>query len=792
MMLINLAHLPSVALAIDEIHPSRLNPRKHFDQDKLKALAESMRASGQIEALLVRPSKEKAGAYELINGERRWRAAALVGFTHLAVRVHDLTDAEMLMVMLGSGAEGTVEALTPIEEAEGYRALQEAVQISIEEVAKRVGREVTHVKRRLVLLQLPPAAKTALVSGQLPAVTAVEIARIPSAEKREEAATAILHSEVHGGVMPQRAAHKFVTTQICRTLTGAPFRVEDIDLVPGAGACSECKYRAGNNREEYGEVSNPHTCMNPACWDQKAAAARDRVLAREKRDGKEPLPLEVNAQVFPVGEHGISWRSDFVAWSQPITRDLLKSEVARVPTWASLCGGKGVTVWAGIDQDGRAVEVVKLAEALAAVPPEEAAIFSDDIAKRHGLERPKSGGVARGSRAEEEKIDQKLREKAERAAKQRAKKSREWLDQMMGTLEDMAEKKSPAWSGYAYWSMMAEMVLRALGDEDVVFLCDLVGLDLESTKESPREILKNEFISKISASRCAGLVTAMVLAPWLRAEGPDAPFVSEWHQSFIEPWLAGEDEREAAANVSDDSFAPGSYVYLDDPETYTCRVTCRIVDPSDEKMMSSCGLKSKETRKLCETAREQSLVPVFVFATTDLQQAVSTEKERRNGRAAELKLVKPSMLNWERYEMEETSAEQPAKAKRVVITDEIRSEVRRLVESGRTGAEIAKEVGISLPSVQSIKKALGFVKERGEKRQAATDEMRRHIVEKFHARGITRKIGMNRVITVATSGRAQSLQEITTEADAQKVLALLDAQWNGFKAAAPAGEEDAA
>lgn len=553
---------PVVRLKISDIDESLLNPRKRFGG--LEELAASLRRQ-QFEAIIVRPHPSVPGRYELANGARRYRAAKLGNIAHLEAKVCTLTDEEMFAIILGTGSEGNVDSLTPLEEAAGFADAMARLTLTLDQAAEKFSKSVPYVHRRLALLQLPEEARGALENGQLAPATAWEIARIPGEDKRAEAATAILHGAVDGGVMASRAAKLYIEKQICRTLQGAPFDSADADLVREAGACGGCLYRAGNNKEAYGDVKNPHTCMNPGCFELKVASARVRVLAREAKEGKTPLPEDANALVFPKGEHGLSWKSDYVAFTQPVTRDLLKPEVSKVPTWAGLCEGRGVKVYVGIDQDGRAVDVAKRDEALAAIPEDDAAIFSEDVVRRHGLAKPSRSGAAGGkaSIVAEEEAERVLREKALRSAKKRAKKSREWLTDLTTRLEDAAAEDKPLWTSYTYWSLMFDLMLRALGDEDVLFVCELVGEEIEEGKTA-RQVL-TELVGRMSKGGCGALVTAMTLAPWLRAEGPDAPFVTEWHEAFLE-------KNQMPADDEAPAVAPKPTISKEEAETLTLMV----------------------------------------------------------------------------------------------------------------------------------------------------------------------------------------------------------------------------
>src|SRR5919106_3045740 len=143
----------SVNLEIDveRITPSPFQPRRSFDEAKIEELASSIRNQGIIQPLVVRP---KADQFELIAGERRWRAAIKAGLSRVPVVVRQASDHEALQLALVENLQR--EDLNPIEEANGYRRLQEEFQWSQEEMAERVGKSRPAIANSIRLLALPP------------------------------------------------------------------------------------------------------------------------------------------------------------------------------------------------------------------------------------------------------------------------------------------------------------------------------------------------------------------------------------------------------------------------------------------------------------------------------------------------------------------------------------------------------------------------------------------------------------------------------------------------------------
>lgn len=145
-----------------DITPNKTQPRKRFDDAALKELSDSIREKGVIEPLIVR---KDSGGFELIAGERRWRASRMAGLTHVPVVAIDATDAESLELAIIENIQR--EDLNAVEEAEAYRNLMTTFNLSQEEVAKRVGKERATVANYLRLLKLQPEVKEELIKGAI-------------------------------------------------------------------------------------------------------------------------------------------------------------------------------------------------------------------------------------------------------------------------------------------------------------------------------------------------------------------------------------------------------------------------------------------------------------------------------------------------------------------------------------------------------------------------------------------------------------------------------------------------
>jgi ParB family chromosome partitioning protein len=150
-------------LEVGRIFPNRHQPRQHFDDASLKELAESIRQRGVVQPVLVRRGDN--GGYELIAGERRWRAAQIAGLTAIPSIVKEVTEVEQLQLAMIENLQR--EDLNPMEAARGYQRLVRQFHLTQEDVATTVGKERSTVANYLRLLTLPDSVKTALAGGAL-------------------------------------------------------------------------------------------------------------------------------------------------------------------------------------------------------------------------------------------------------------------------------------------------------------------------------------------------------------------------------------------------------------------------------------------------------------------------------------------------------------------------------------------------------------------------------------------------------------------------------------------------
>ena len=155
----------STLLPISDIEPNRSQPRQDFDEESLRELADSIAAHGVLQPLLVRPMPE--GGYQLVAGERRWRASRMAGLFEVPVVIREMTDSEMMQISMIENLQR--ENLNPVEEAVGYKILIDEYGLTQEEISKSVGKSRPVIANALRILALPQEILDMLKAGDISA-----------------------------------------------------------------------------------------------------------------------------------------------------------------------------------------------------------------------------------------------------------------------------------------------------------------------------------------------------------------------------------------------------------------------------------------------------------------------------------------------------------------------------------------------------------------------------------------------------------------------------------------------
>lgn len=182
----------AVSLKISEIEPNRAQPRKDFNEEALAELADSISQHGVLQPLLVRPIV--GGGYQIVAGERRWRAARMAGISEVPAVIREMSDSEVMELALIENLQR--EDLNPLEEAQGYQSLMDTYGLTQEEVSKTVGKSRPTVANALRLLNLPKGILDMVHSGSLSAGHARTLLSFPNPAEMLKAAKLVLEQGI--------------------------------------------------------------------------------------------------------------------------------------------------------------------------------------------------------------------------------------------------------------------------------------------------------------------------------------------------------------------------------------------------------------------------------------------------------------------------------------------------------------------------------------------------------------------------------------------------------------------
>ena len=178
----------AIELRLSEIEPNKDQPRVHFDEEALQELADSIEKHGLLQPLVVRP--QLGGTYQIVAGERRWRACRMVGLTNVPVIVKELDDKQTMEIALIENLQR--RDLNPVEEANGYSKLLKEFKLTQDEVAERVGKSRAAITNALRLLNLPDDMLNALAEGKISAGHARTLLAFEDAAAQQSAFIAAL------------------------------------------------------------------------------------------------------------------------------------------------------------------------------------------------------------------------------------------------------------------------------------------------------------------------------------------------------------------------------------------------------------------------------------------------------------------------------------------------------------------------------------------------------------------------------------------------------------------------
>jgi ParB/RepB/Spo0J family partition protein len=304
------AHIP-----LDQIVSSLTNPRKTFSPQALEQLANSIAATGVHQPVLLRPLTgerlaDTAGmnprpAYELVSGERRYRACEQLGKPSIPAIIRAITDSQALEIQIIENLQRA--DLAPLEEAEGFEHLRTHHEppLSAEQIGQRIGKSKSYVYGRLKLLALGVEGKLAMQEGWLPGAYALLIARLPDTKVQAEALANL--RDYSGELLGLTNAAHMIERQYMLRLNTASFSRASTSLLPAAGSCEACPKRTGADPDLFADIKGgAELCLSPPCFQakQQAHQAQQHQAARESgatiiegREAKALIPLSYTGRV---------------------------------------------------------------------------------------------------------------------------------------------------------------------------------------------------------------------------------------------------------------------------------------------------------------------------------------------------------------------------------------------------------------------------------------------------------------------------------------------------------------
>jgi ParB family chromosome partitioning protein len=298
-------------IELEKIDPSPLNR----DARSIEDLLVSIREHGILEPIKLRPKGER---FEIVYGERRWRASKRLGLADVPATIEDLSDAD-------AHAQRCIENASrkdahPLEDAEAWEALLAMKSPggkpihTPESVAKLIGRSTQHVYQRLKLAALGPAMRKAFYAGELTTTTAFLVARAIPQDLQEGALASFREVFVdcgEGEPFPADELASYIEQEYLTRLDRVPFQLMDAKLVVKAGPCTTCQKRAGNQVALFTDETPKDVCTDLPCFRSKLTAHRERLAADVLANGGVVLTEHQSNETYK-GSSQLPWNSRFI------------------------------------------------------------------------------------------------------------------------------------------------------------------------------------------------------------------------------------------------------------------------------------------------------------------------------------------------------------------------------------------------------------------------------------------------------------------------------------------------
>ncbi|MDQ8206200.1 ParB/RepB/Spo0J family partition protein [Coraliomargarita sp. SDUM461003] len=571
--------------------------RKFFDADRLDELAANISEVGILQPLLVRPLDDDR--FEIVFGERRWRAAKLAGLESVECRVRELSDTEALELQVVENLQR--EDVDPVEEAQMLRMMLNLEQdgervYTTVSLGEKIGKSKHYVSQRVLLAQLPRPIADALRTGKIQAKTAELIGRIPNKSTRKEVGDFVLK-----GDLTFKATKELIQRSYVRSLKSAPFDRESVDLCPQAGACGECPKRTGNMDLE--DVRDGWVCCDMDCFRAKCEASWERQTAKAREAGMAVLSDEESRSLFVDGRH-LNYDAPYVLWESRPPEDIIKPEVEwrNLESWSVMLADVVSPVLARVPDTGRSVELARLDVCLtAAVEQGEGEIFKDVILRKHAASagggakaafvNPDLGGDFDG--ADSEPVGE-VSAKADRSQKEALQAMKDLRDRVAGLAGDTSCYVAPGQMPIECWALLLQAAAVNMGAAGRKLFAQWMGLNEDAMLGL---ILRGELPAGDLAECVPVALLSVLVSEW-------EPHMQDKFLSAFRGYVAPDEvAEESAAEELDlpEGYRPAALVLPDD------EITCNVICADGSKAMAYSSTDENDVTTWCDAVSFEPL-----------------------------------------------------------------------------------------------------------------------------------------------------------------------------------------
>lgn len=505
-----------------DIKPSKSNPRKTIDAEGLKALADSIKSHGVLQPILIRQMHGE-GFFEIIAGERRYRASKLAGRSDIPACIVKMTDEQAADARLIENDQR--EDVSPLERAAAYQERLDAGQ-SIEDLARVVGKSVSSVREALLLGRCPEKLAAAVAEGRVPPTTASLVCRVPSQKTREKLSLHVLAGISYWNDKPSptgdgsdslsfRDTKNLIQNSVMIELKGASFDPADAGLVKGAGACEPCPHRLGNiQKEDTTFTGRADICMNPECYQSKTKATAAAKVTEAKAAGRKVLSPGETSRVFQVyarGECEIHYDSPYLDLDKTIGYS--DTRTFRQVLKAELGNGLGEQVVIGVDPNGRSHDLLQKLVAKAPLSKHKISISVPGAIKQKSRAQHEADAKAREAKA-------KARLKVERAA---------WLLYQKKVMS--AASAEFAGGRLKLLRLVAKRIAKRMYGPEADTLCEVMGLKPASGYQGASQAMREAVAAITDEKRLAAFILCAQIT--VAADDDDEDFIAEAEKLLI-------------------------------------------------------------------------------------------------------------------------------------------------------------------------------------------------------------------------------------------------------------------